>query len=151
MSNLRSLVSISTLMPWTKRLMFCRKHIQIHFLVWRILYFYSNFTEVWSKWQLVSVGSGNGLVLNGHHTITWTNDDPVHWCKYASSSHNELRDAVLKAHHTLQPTLTASEFLFLKANLDNQLITTAFQATRPLSYWLQMYHQMPQIQNPISV
>ena len=26
------------------------------------------------------IGSGNGLVLSRQQTISWTNDDPVHWC-----------------------------------------------------------------------
>ena len=35
-----------------------------------------NFTEVYSQgfnWQLVNIGSGNGLVPNRQQAITWTN------------------------------------------------------------------------------
>ena len=45
-----------------------------------------NFTEVkWSLFpgiqlQYVITGSGNGLAPNRCQAITWTNDDPVHWC-----------------------------------------------------------------------
>ena len=31
-----------------------------------------------SKWQWVSIGSGNGLALNRQQAIIWTNADPVH-------------------------------------------------------------------------
>ena len=33
--------------------------------------------------ELVIIGLGNGLVLNVWQSITWTSDDPVHWCIYA--------------------------------------------------------------------
>ena len=38
--------------------------------------FDSNFTEVYTSgsiWQLVSLGSGNGLLLTNKQPITWTN------------------------------------------------------------------------------
>ena len=40
---------------------------QMHFRVWKLLYFDSNFTEVcslWSNWQKSSIGSGNSLAKN---------------------------------------------------------------------------------------
>ena len=40
-------------------------------------------------WQ-VSSGSGNGLAPNRRQAITWTKDDPVHWCINALPSHNVL-------------------------------------------------------------
>ena len=32
-----------------------------------------------SKWQWVSILSGNGLAPTGRETIIWTNDDLVYW------------------------------------------------------------------------
>ena len=34
--------------------------------------------------QQVRIGYHNGLMLNRQQGITWTNDDPVHWCIYGS-------------------------------------------------------------------
>ena len=36
------------------------------------------------NWQYASIDLGNGLVPNRLQTITWKNDDPVYWQKYAS-------------------------------------------------------------------
>ena len=49
-----------------------RKHIQIHFHEWQVLYFDSHFSEVclsWSNWQYVSVDSDNGLSPNMRQAI----------------------------------------------------------------------------------
>ena len=44
------------------------------------------------NWQGIIIGLGNGLVPDRHQAITWTNDDPVPWCKYTLlASHNELK------------------------------------------------------------
>ena len=54
----------------------------MHFREWNVLYFYSNYTEICSlgsNWDLVSIGTGNGLTLSRRQAITWTNDDPVNW------------------------------------------------------------------------
>ena len=32
----------------------------------------------------VNIGSGDGSALKKRQAITWTNDDPVHWCIYTS-------------------------------------------------------------------
>ena len=59
----------------------------------KIIEFHSNFIEIWSQdsnWQYASIGSGNGLSPNRRKSITWTNDDPVHWRIYASLWGNEL-------------------------------------------------------------
>ena len=78
---------------WTKWLPFCIWHFQMHFIGRHFVYFESNFTELCSEescWQKVSIGSGDGLVPNRHQAITWTNDDPVHGCKYVPPGLNVL-------------------------------------------------------------
>ena len=37
-----------------------------------------------SDGQKVSICSGDGLAPNRGHVITWTNADPVQWCKYTA-------------------------------------------------------------------
>ena len=32
-----------------------------------------------ADWRYINTGIGNGLVLNRHQAITWTNDNLVHW------------------------------------------------------------------------
>ena len=57
------------------------------FLNENVRIFISNFTEIcsWgSNWQLVSIGSGNGLAPNRWQAITWSNDDPVYRRIYAA-------------------------------------------------------------------
>ena len=56
---------------------------KMHFLEWKLIYFDSNFIEVYfmaSNWKWVSTGSDNGLTLNRWQTIMWSNDDPFQWC-----------------------------------------------------------------------
>ena len=63
----------------------------------RFSYFYFNFSDVCflgSSWQYVSIGSGNGLVLNRQQSITWSNIDSDLWHCVASVGHNELRHRV---------------------------------------------------------
>ena len=47
----------------------------------------SSCTNPWN-WQYDPFDSGNGLVLNKGHAITWTYDDPVHWCICCSQDLN---------------------------------------------------------------
>ena len=49
--------------------------------------FHSN---LFSNWQLASIGSGNGLLPVWHQAITWTNTCPVHWHTYAPLGGDEL-------------------------------------------------------------
>ena len=35
--------------------------------------------------QLTTIKHGDGLALNRHQAITWSNEDWVHWCKYITS------------------------------------------------------------------
>ena len=49
--------------------------------------------KIWSQecnWQLVSIGSGNGLAPNRQQTIIRTNADATHWRIYASLGGDEL-------------------------------------------------------------
>ena len=72
---------------------FCRRHFQIHFLEWKLLYLDSNFTEVCSQgsiWQYASVGSDNGFAPIWRQAIIWTNDGQVYWRIYASLGLGEL-------------------------------------------------------------
>ena len=66
---------------------FCRYHIQIHFHEWRLLYFDSNFIEIYSSrsnWQYASNGFDSGLVPIRWHPIIWTNYGWFWWRIYAS-------------------------------------------------------------------
>ena len=72
---------------------------KMHFLEWKLIYFDSNFIEVYfmaSNWKWVSTGSDNGLTLNRWQTIMWSNDDPFQWCimhiVYASPDHDQLNE-----------------------------------------------------------
>ena len=70
----------------TKWQPFCKRHFHINFLMSKLLYFDSNFTEMcsqWSNWQQTSIGSDNDLAPNGRQAIIWTNDALIHWRKYA--------------------------------------------------------------------
>ena len=72
--------------PWTKWPKLRRRHFQMHFHEWKVLYFDSNFTEVcsWkSNWQNVGIGSGSCMAPNRRQAITLTNADPVRWRIYA--------------------------------------------------------------------
>ena len=60
----------------------------MHFHEWKILYVDSNFTEVYG-----SISSVNGL-----KAITWTNDDPIHWCIYVALRGDELTRLLHKDH-----------------------------------------------------
>ena len=64
----------------------------MHFYEWKVLYFDSNFTDVWSQatnWQKVSIVLGNGLVPSRQQAITWTNVGLVHWRMYICMSVNQ--------------------------------------------------------------
>ena len=79
----------------TKWLLFPR-HFQMHFYEWKDLYFDTKFTEVCyygSRWQYISIGSGNGLASNRRQAIIWTNDDPVPRRIYAAVGGDELKSA----------------------------------------------------------
>ena len=65
-----------TYLPLHKMAAISRRHFQMHFHEWKVLYSDSKFIEVCSygsKWQEVSVGSGNGLAPNRRQAIIWTN------------------------------------------------------------------------------
>ena len=63
---------------------------------WNALFWKNFFVSLKGpNWEWVSIGSGNGFYgaidkPNRWKIITWTNDDPVHWCMYASLGLNEL-------------------------------------------------------------
>ena len=50
----------------------------------------TNYNFSGSHWQVVIIEWVNGLALNRQQAITWTNDDPVHWCIYALPGLSEL-------------------------------------------------------------
>ena len=92
--KMASLYWISPLIPflwhfetWTTWLPICRQHIQIHFLVWKLLHFDSKF--YWNalpmvQKQWVSICSDNGLVPYQRLAIIWTSDGPVYSCIFVS-------------------------------------------------------------------
>ena len=69
----------------------CCRHFQTHFLERKYLFSDSNFTDIRSKLQRVSFGSGNGLAPNRQQVITSTNvDQDLHY-HMTSLSNNEWR------------------------------------------------------------
>ena len=62
---------INTSKPEQNGRQFCRRHCRFNFEY--------GFIEVCSNWQLVNIGSCNGLAPNRRPAITWINDDMVHW------------------------------------------------------------------------
>ena len=74
---------------------FCRRHFQMHFHHLKVLYFYSNFTEIsaeGSDWRLAIIGPGNGLAPTRRQAITWTNAAPIQWGIYAAGDELTLRE-----------------------------------------------------------
>ena len=72
---------------WQNDLVGNRRHFQMHFYEWKVLYFDSHFTEVFSQgsiWQYSSIVADNGLVSIRRQAIFWTNGDPVHRCIYTA-------------------------------------------------------------------
>ena len=51
----------------------------------------------WGQTAIIQFGPCNDLALKQGKNITWTNDDHVHWCLYASTSTNELRNKVTQS------------------------------------------------------
>ena len=50
-------------------------------------------------WNLISIGSGNGLVLNRRQAITWINANPVYWCVYAAPGRDEVTNVDSSPKH----------------------------------------------------
>ena len=79
--------------------------IPMHFLVWQLVYFDANFTEIcflWSNGQKTSISSDNSLVLNRRHPINGINDELVSWrmyCHLASINGPLTRYVKLRVAH----------------------------------------------------
>ena len=91
-----------THLPWTKCPPFRRRHFQVRFHEWKILYFASIFTEVCSQgsnWHYSSINSYSGLELTRRQAIIWTNVDTVHRRKYMAHGENKLEktDLILQS------------------------------------------------------
>ena len=70
--------------------------------LWEIVFWFEFKWSLFETWQ-VSIGSGNDLAPHRWQAITWTNDDPVHWCIYAPISLDQLTDWSLSTiTHILQ-------------------------------------------------
>ena len=85
--------TIFKLPPGQNGRQFGTQHVQKHFREWKKLYLDSTFIKdcsLGSNWQLVSIGSGNGLAPNRRQAITWTNEDSVHRRIYAALGGDEL-------------------------------------------------------------
>ena len=64
----------------TKWLTFCKRHFQMDFLGWKMLYFDLNFTgSLRVPLTLISMGSCNSLSQNRKETIAWIKDSPLRW------------------------------------------------------------------------
>ena len=71
-----------TLRPRQHGCHFCKRHLQMHFIKWKLLNFKWNFIEIcslWSNLQQTITGSDNGLSPNRWQAIIWTNDGIVYW------------------------------------------------------------------------
>ena len=88
------------------------------------------FTEVYSSgtsgsaWQLVSIGLGNGLTPNRWQAITWSNDDPIHWCTYMSLGLN-VSKAKTHYHNISQKSVGFRTLLSANANKNQHSIMTS--------------------------
>ena len=85
----------------TKWQPFCWQHIQVHFIEWKLLWFYSNFTTICSQVfnsQYGSIGWDNGSVPYRRQTLISTNDGLVYWCILASLGLNELMNVMWYTH-----------------------------------------------------
>ena len=63
-----------------------------------VLDFDLNVSEVyflWYNWQQASIGLGDGFAPTRRQTITWANDDPIHWHMYASLGTDDLNKLIL--------------------------------------------------------
>ena len=92
--------------------------ISKHFLEWNLLYFYSDFTEMFVMVQLkiIRIGPDNGLVPNRRQANIRINDDIVYWRIYAYLGLNEL---------TPHPTITDKD-LFRKSHWKRFRVVTCY-------------------------
>ena len=51
----------------------------------------TEFSSLWSIWQLGNIGSGNGLVPSRRRAIIWTSEELFYWGKHAALGLNELK------------------------------------------------------------
>ena len=92
-ANTTNGVNIKLIPSWPKWPPFRRRHFQMRFREWKVLYFDYNVTEVcssWCNWQYPSVGLDTGLALIRRQAIIWTNVDLMHWRIYAALGVDEL-------------------------------------------------------------
>ena len=61
---------LAVISQWVSKLLFCIMNLKI-ILLWFLLP---------HLLRQISIGSGNGLIPNRWQAITWTSDDPNHWC-----------------------------------------------------------------------
>ena len=54
--------------------------MEIKVLIFCLKFCWSLYPRVQFTWEHVNIGSRNGLVPNRWQAITWTSDDPIHWC-----------------------------------------------------------------------
>ena len=73
---------------WTKWLLLCRRHFQMHF--WRWSYLLNRFHLIlFLRIRLTNIGQ-DWFKWWRRQAFTWTNDDLVHWRIYASPGFGEL-------------------------------------------------------------
>ena len=78
-------INFNIMKPKQKRPPLCWRWFQIHFLLWKLLYFDSNVTEICCEvfnYQNNSIDLDNGLALIRRQAVIWNNDVLVHWRMY---------------------------------------------------------------------
>ena len=64
------------------------KCIFVELNIWTFKWKFLEICSIWSKWQYISISSGNGLMPNRWQASIYTKDYLVHWHIYASPSIN---------------------------------------------------------------
>ena len=107
-----------------------------------VFYFDSNLTEVCcygSRWQYVSIGTGNGLVPGRRGAITWTNVDPVHRHVYGTRGNGLMRRNDISRHAWFSRNSIRS-WVYIKLLLPNDVLCHRFSylivATSAPSHYL---------------
>ena len=129
----RDTVATNTLRPRQDGHHDCRRHFQMHFLEWKLLYFKLNFTEVCSQgsnWQYASIGSDNGWVPIRWQAIICNNVGLVYWSIYTSLGLDGLKKSHMFSwwRHQME---TFSALLALCVG--NSPVTGEFPAQRPVT------------------
>ena len=96
----------------------------------KIILFSSNFTEMCSlesNWQMMMIGSDNGLALNRQQIIIWTNDGLVElmhthvtWPTNVQETHQSIISGLYKMWSVI--STLKEQYIYVVSNVDGHLI-----------------------------